>query len=324
MNVFLSWSGETSKAVASALSKWLPYILQPIHPSLSTEITKGERWGDVLEAELKDAEYGIICLTKYNVSTPWLNFESGVLSRFIDQACLSPFLFNVDPAELTGPLSRFQSTLYRRDEVLRLILSINERLGPASIDDAVVKDAFSVWWEHLEKELNSISPNPQEETTTEYEWLYTFKDLAIHEEKKDIKAIWVITDDLVKHAAKYEVYRKLKANIDNGVAYRFFIPAGTTPTELQELMDYAHNRPGKLEYRSFPISDFYFHAATDYIVVNPDRQGGPLRMFFRLPISSESGEDLWVKTDETSAIKFRNRFDKYWNDYQSISRGVAG
>jgi hypothetical protein len=92
MKVFLSWSGETSKKVACALHKWLPYILQPVRPWLSSEISKGDRWVAVLEAELKDAEYGIICLTKHNIVHPWLNFESGVLSRFIDRACLTPFL----------------------------------------------------------------------------------------------------------------------------------------------------------------------------------------------------------------------------------------
>src|SRR5215831_3566361 len=96
MKVFLSWSGETSKRVAIALNKWLPYILQPVRPWLSSEIAKGDRWGQVLETELKDAQYGIICLTKYNISKPWLNFESGVLSRFIERPCLTPLLFNID------------------------------------------------------------------------------------------------------------------------------------------------------------------------------------------------------------------------------------
>ena len=47
MKVFLSWSGETSRQVEAALYKWLPYILQPLRPSLSTEISNGVRWGQV-------------------------------------------------------------------------------------------------------------------------------------------------------------------------------------------------------------------------------------------------------------------------------------
>ena len=308
MKVFLSWSGETSRKVASALYKWLPYILQPLRPSLSTEISNGDRWGEALETELKNAEFGIICLTKYNIAKPWVNFESGVLSRFIDRAWLTPFLFNVDPASLTGPLSQFQSTPNSEDGVLKLIQSINRRLGPQSIDDAVVQAAFGVWWKELAMELNAIGPNPQEETQMAYRWLYTFADLAIHEENNGIQAIWIITDDLAKHATQYQVCEKLKANLEKGVAYRFFVPADPgTSIELENLKKLSK---GLLEYRCFERGEFYIHAATDYIIVNP--HNGPLLAFFRLMVSDGNGDDLWVRVDETSAIKFRGRFDEYW------------
>jgi hypothetical protein len=316
MKIFLSWSGETSKKVATALNKWLPYILQPLHPSLSTEISKGDRWGPVLEEELKDAEYGIICLTKYNSGKPWLNFESGVLSRFIDRACLTPFLFKVDPASLTGPLSVFQSTQYTRDDFLRLIQSINHCLGTRSVDDTVVQASFSTWWKDLEEELNSITPNPQEETQTAYSWLYTFADLAIHEENKGTRSIWIITDDLAKHASKYEVREKLKTNLAKGVEYRFFVPVDTAlSTELEDLKK---NSDGRLDYRCFETADFYTHAATDYIIVNSD---GPLLTFFRLMI--ENSDDLWVKVDETAAIKLKRRFEEYWDKGESTTIKVG-
>lgn len=35
MKVFLSWSGEKSRAVAEALREWLPYINPEIEPSMS-------------------------------------------------------------------------------------------------------------------------------------------------------------------------------------------------------------------------------------------------------------------------------------------------
>jgi hypothetical protein len=313
MKVFLSWSGETSRQVAAALYKWLPYILQPLRPSLSTEISNGDRWGQVLEAELKDAEYGIICLTEYNIAKPWLNFESGVLSRFIDRAWLTPLLFNVDPRRLTGPLSQFQYALCNEEGVLKLIQSINKRLGQ-SIDDTIVQAAFGVWWEKLQEELNSITPNPLEETRTAYQWLYTFADLAIHEENKDIRAIWVITDDLAKHAAEYEVREKLRANLQKGVEYRFFVP--NDPEISTTLNDFSRECKGRLEIRCFEEKDFYTHAATDYIIVYP--KSGPLLAFFRLMIADGNKDDLWIKVDEDSALKFQGRFDLYWKNGKPI------
>lgn len=319
MKVFLSWSGEMSKQVASALNKWLPYILQPVCPWLSSEIPIGDAWVEVLDGELKDAEYGIICLTKSNVSKPWLNFESGVLARkFLDGPSLTPFLFNIDSADLTGPLSQFQCACYSEDGVLKLIRSINKRLGPASIDDTVVRAAFDIWWKDLKGELDSISANSQEETQTAYPWLYTFEDLTFREEKKGITAIWIITDDLARHATKYEMRQKLIANVNKGVEYRFFVPEDTMiPADLQELKE---SNKGLLDYRSFETKDFRLHAATDYIVVNPK---GPLQIesFFRLPV--EGREELWVKVDETSAIKFRDRFDAYWKSGKPFAHSAA-
>src|SRR5215475_6139097 len=53
LKVYLIWSGETSKRVASALHQWLPYILPPVRPSLRTEISKGDGCGEVLKAQLR-------------------------------------------------------------------------------------------------------------------------------------------------------------------------------------------------------------------------------------------------------------------------------
>lgn len=317
MKVFLSWSGETSRKVASALQKWLPYMLQPLRPWLSTEISKGDRWGDALETELKDAQYAIICVTKYNISKPWLNFESGVLSRFIDRAFLTPFLFRVDPSRLmSGPLGQFQFALCNKDDALRLIQSINKRLGADRIDDTVVQAAFNIWWVHLEEELNSITPDPQEEDLRDYKWLNTLAELAIHQQNKDTTAIWIITEDLTKHATKYEVRENLKANLERGVTYRFYVPAETAT--LIELESLKRDSKGRLDYKCFERQDFYKQAATDYIMFNP---GGRLLTFFRLMI--DGGDDLWVEVDETSAIKFKDRFADYWDKGKSITTQLA-
>jgi hypothetical protein len=131
MKIFLSWSGETSHRVAGALHCWLPYILQSLRPFISsTDISKGARWGDTLAAELQDTQYGIICITPYNIRKPWMNFEAGALSKIVDRSYVSPFLFRVERSSITGPLSQFQSTLYSEEDVFNLISSINSRLEP--------------------------------------------------------------------------------------------------------------------------------------------------------------------------------------------------
>src|SRR5678815_5923609 len=141
MNVFLSWSGRASHDVAMVLRKWLPYMLHSIRPFMSSvDIAKGERWSDELSSELKNAQYGIICVTPFNIHKPWMNFEAGSLARLPH---LTPFLFRVDRLALgQSPLTQFQLIEFGRDddhnksEFQKLIEDINrevsaeERLDP--------------------------------------------------------------------------------------------------------------------------------------------------------------------------------------------------
>jgi hypothetical protein len=304
VKLFLSWSGEFSHSVAAALHQWLPYMIQPVQPVLSSDISKGERWGEVLAQELKDAEYGIICVTPYNLSKPWMNFEAGALTRFIDKACVTPFLFRVDRSCVTGPLAQFQSAVSDEGDVLNLIYSINNRLGPAKLDQELLRRTFDVWWKELKKTLDDIAPSAQEETRTVYNWLYTFDDLAIHEGNADNKSIWIITSDIVKHATGNNVRQKVTENIKKGVEYRYFVPNGTDDTDLKAMRVSSHPT---LDYKVFDNELFDTQAVTDYVIINADST--PLRMLLKLPI--EDGE-YWIKVDERSARNLTTRFRKLW------------
>src|ERR1043166_2376796 len=130
MKVFISWSGEVSFRVACELRDWLPYVIQSVKPFVSSgDINKGTRWSQVLAHELEDTDYGIICITPYNINAPWLNFEAGALSKSIHHASVSPFLFRVERSAMRGPLTQFQSTIYdsnNGNDIFDLLVSINK------------------------------------------------------------------------------------------------------------------------------------------------------------------------------------------------------
>lgn len=44
MKVFLSWSGERSRLVATALHEWLPQVINAVEPFISSNIDAGARW----------------------------------------------------------------------------------------------------------------------------------------------------------------------------------------------------------------------------------------------------------------------------------------
>jgi TIR domain len=110
MKVFLSWSGTRSKFIAEALRWWLPRVIQSVRPWMSDEdISAGSRWLSNVSSELSEAKLGIICVTPENKNNPWLLFEAGALSKVIDQAHVCPFLIDLTPGQLAGPLSQFQA-----------------------------------------------------------------------------------------------------------------------------------------------------------------------------------------------------------------------
>ena len=91
MKVFISWSGETSFEVAKILKEWIPCIIQDVEPYFSSEdIDKGARWSTDIAKELEEASFGILCVTRDNLQSQWLNFEAGALSKAIDKAKVCP------------------------------------------------------------------------------------------------------------------------------------------------------------------------------------------------------------------------------------------
>ena len=172
MKVFISWSGEVSHRVAVILRDWLPAVIQSIEPYVSSEdIDKGTRWSTDIAAELHASTYGLICLTKNNVAAPWINFEAGALGKSIDKSRVSPFLFRLKRSEVEGPLLQFQSTVLEKEDIHKLLKSINAACGSEGLEDARLAKSLDVWWPQLEQQLNAISepheaPEPPLELTS--------------------------------------------------------------------------------------------------------------------------------------------------------------
>jgi hypothetical protein len=158
MKIFISWSGETSRKVAVVLRDWLPSVIQSITPYVSSEdINKGVRWSSDISEQLNSTSFGIICLTPENLDAPWIHFEAGALSKAVDKSRVAPFLLGLKTSDVRGPLVQFQSTLFNREEVKKLVLSINEsEENGLRLDEARLLSFFDVWWPRLEDSLSAI------------------------------------------------------------------------------------------------------------------------------------------------------------------------
>jgi hypothetical protein len=126
MKIFLSWSGDRSRAVATALRDWLPSVIQAVRPWISsTDIDKGSRWASEIASQLQESSIGIICVTPENRESSWLLFESGALSKSIG-TYVCTYLLDLTPSDLPWPLAMFQTTEARKEETQKLLHTINK------------------------------------------------------------------------------------------------------------------------------------------------------------------------------------------------------
>ncbi|WP_071603344.1 TIR domain-containing protein [Dickeya zeae] len=143
MKIFISWSGDTSHRVAKIFRDWLPSVIQSVTPYVSSEdIDKGSRWSTDIAGELDQSTYGILCVTKENLDAPWLNFEAGALGKSVEKSRVSPFLYKLKRSEIKGPILQFQSTIQERDDVFKLIKSINSACGDLGLDESRLEKNF--------------------------------------------------------------------------------------------------------------------------------------------------------------------------------------
>ncbi|MGP4101815.1 TIR domain-containing protein [Nonomuraea sp. KM90] len=158
MDVFISWSKATGQSLAIALHSWLPEVIHRLEPWMSSEnIRKGQRWGVEIGSRLDATHQGIICVTRENVKESWLNFEAGALAKSLKDASVRPVLFDLQPADVTGPLTQFQATVASdQKDMLRLIKSLNDACE-APLDESRLERSFQRAWHEFETELESIS-----------------------------------------------------------------------------------------------------------------------------------------------------------------------
>jgi hypothetical protein len=143
--------------VAEALHKWISCVFQAATPFVSSEdIRKGRRWPIELAQQLEGSNFGIVCLTHANQSSEWLLFEAGALSKAAqDSRVCTLLLGGLKWAEISGPLSHFQHTVFEKADFRKLASSLNDALGRKRLNDDVMGTLFEKCWPELEKAVQN-------------------------------------------------------------------------------------------------------------------------------------------------------------------------
>jgi hypothetical protein len=119
--VFISWSGQLSKDVATVWRNLVKETFDSVEPFMSEEnIGAGERGLAKIAKELAGTSFGIIVVTQENQNSPWLNYEAGALSKDVDDETVrvAPSLVDFErKTDVTGPIGQFQASLLNREGV---------------------------------------------------------------------------------------------------------------------------------------------------------------------------------------------------------------
>jgi hypothetical protein len=132
-------------------------LIQAVQPFFSPEIEKGANWSNQIDAVLDGTRFGVICLTRDNLQSEWIHYETGALSKTPD-ALVWTFLLDVEKGDVKPPLGKFQHTAAEKSDVRELVRTINRRLadvGGSPLREAVLDETFEDLWPRLEKRLEA-------------------------------------------------------------------------------------------------------------------------------------------------------------------------
>ncbi|HEX2208894.1 MAG TPA: toll/interleukin-1 receptor domain-containing protein [Longimicrobium sp.] len=160
MDIFISWSGDRSRFVASALKTWISDVFLDVRPWMSAhDIEAGARWGAELEAKLEASNFGILCLTPENLDAAWLLYEAGSLAKAVSKARVVPYLVELKATDVAGPLAQFQGVAADTEGTFKLLQAV-DALREQPLEGERLRRQFEKWWPDLEAQLGSIPPPP--------------------------------------------------------------------------------------------------------------------------------------------------------------------
>lgn len=131
--VFISWSGDLSKQVATVWHSLIEDLFDGVKPFMSEEnIGAGARGLNLIATELSGSTFGIIVVTQQNLNSQWLNYEAGALSKDVNDetAMVAPCLVDfARKGDAEGPIGQFQGNLLTEVGVQKIVTALAKAVG---------------------------------------------------------------------------------------------------------------------------------------------------------------------------------------------------
>lgn len=155
MRVFLSWSGDRSRAVADVLNDRLPDVVHSVDPWMSKDrLVAGLEWFPQIRQAVEECDSALLVVTPENQAQPWLNFEAGAFA--LASRAAVPLLVGMDESELQGPLTKLQAVSITDEALMEELL-----VGFAAVDQVTpARRAFTRLWPEILQAVENVAAQP--------------------------------------------------------------------------------------------------------------------------------------------------------------------
>jgi hypothetical protein len=137
-------------------SQWLPRVFGGRITSFVSfaDIEKGEGWFERLLTELGNADAALVCLTPENLASPWMHFESGMVSRMGKGRVFTYFL-GTEARTVRDPLKQIQLTVATELDTKGLTLKLGTLV---EVPAQEIENRWATGWEALATALREVGP----------------------------------------------------------------------------------------------------------------------------------------------------------------------
>lgn len=164
--VFISWSGNHSRGIASALSTFLRRFHIPTFFS-DTDIRFGTRWYDELSEEMQTSSSCIICITENSLESPWVMFEAGSISNSSKRLRVVPYVTGTSISKRIKdlPIGAFQATQSTKIATRRLMQDLCAQYSDNSFkgEPHDINAIFEMNWPELRKAIAGVKKSIEEQ-----------------------------------------------------------------------------------------------------------------------------------------------------------------
>ena len=157
MQIYFSWSGETSYRIALSLRE----LINTIFPRLDLwvppdDIQDGKRWSSKLTRYLDETSIGVVCVDPTNYLSRWLHFEAGAIAKSIENENIRLVYFGLTAEDIQGPLAKFDGFNIKKDEILTFLEVIRSNMDHFTISYMELRANFDLHWTSFESKLAKL------------------------------------------------------------------------------------------------------------------------------------------------------------------------